>query len=545
MHIEQTIIQALKTALYNAFGLEKTIQTEKPKDSAHGDFSSNIAMLCARDLRQNPYDIATKIVGHLPEIKGVKTVDIKRPGFINFYIETDALKTVIPTILDQGRDYGSLTTGQGTHINIEFVSVNPTGDIHVGHARGAAAGDTMSRILKKAGYQVTKEYYVNDGGNQIHNLALSIQARYEQLFGKDAHLPEDGYHGKEITALAQAIKDEYGEKYLYEDGYDFFKTDGVQKMLAGIKSDLDRFDVAFDIFFSEKSLYEKGTVEATIDTLKSRGHTYEQDGALWLKTSDFGDEKDRVIIKSDGTYTYLTPDIAYHQDKLNRGYDLLVDILGGDHHGYINRLKAAIAMLTGKSDQLEIDILQMVKVLQDGEEVKMSKRSGKAITLRDLIDEAGKDAIRYFFARHSLNTHMDLDLDLAIKKSNDNPVFYAQYAHARIVTLLNKAQDTRALTPEPSLTNYDALNNDHVKALLSVLNDYPSVIEEAASKRIFHKVTQYIHTLAQHLHSYYSHVPVIVEDDQATVQALNLLMATKTVLKDALDLIGVDAPNSM
>ncbi len=545
MQIEQRIINALKEALTKAYGLEKPIHIEKPKDTAHGDLSSNIAMMCARDLKQNPFDIATHIKAHMPNIEGVRAVDIKRPGFINFFIDTETLKQVITEILKKGRDYGALTLAQDTHINIEFVSVNPTGDIHVGHARGAAAGDAMSRILKKAGYKVTKEYYVNDGGNQIHNLALSIQARYEQLFDQDTPLPEDGYHGKEITALAKAIKETHQDRFIKEDGYEFFKSHGVKTMLDGIKSDLANFDVSFDIFFSEKSLYESNAVEKTIDVLKAKGYTYEKDGALWLKTSDFGDEKDRVIIKSDGTNTYLTPDIAYHHDKINRGYDLLVDILGGDHHGYINRLKAAIQMLTGESNKLEIDILQMVKVLQDGEEVKMSKRSGKAITLRDLIDEAGKDAIRYFFARHSLNTHMDLDLDLAIKKSNDNPVFYAQYAHARIVTLLNKAKDTKNLTPDDAITSYDALDNDHIKALLTVLNDYPAVIEEAASKRIFHKVTQYIHTLAQHLHAYYSHVPVIVADEQATKQALNLLKATKIVLKDALDLIGVDAPNSM
>lgn len=544
-NLETKITALLQDALKKAYDLDRPIHIETPKDKENGDFSTNLAMTLARDLRKNPLEIGETIVAHIEKPDFITKIDVKRPGFINFHIAQSALHDLIPTILTMQEAYGSSDMGKNRHYNIEFVSVNPTGDIHVGHARGAAAGEAMSRILKKAGFAVTKEYYVNDGGNQIHNLVLSIQARYYQHFNKEATLPEDGYHGKEITNLARTIAEEHGNRFLKEDGYAYFRKTGVERLLDGIKQDLANLGVTFDIYFSEASLYEENKVEETVKTLIDQGFTYEKDGALWLKTSDYGDEKDRVIVKSDGNYTYLTPDIAYHRVKLSRGYDKLIDILGGDHHGYIDRLKAAIAMLTGEADKVEIDILQMVKVIQDGQEVKMSKRSGKAITLRDLIDEAGKDAIRYFFARHSLNTHMDLDLDLAIRKSTENPVFYAQYAHARIVTLLKKAQRERDLKPDPAIKDYSALEDEHVKTLLGTLNTYPAVIEEAASKRLVHRVTHYIHTLASHLHAYYSHVPIIVEDDQVTVQALNVLKATKIVLKDALELIGVDAPDSM
>ncbi len=543
--VEKTIENMLKEALYKAYGLEKDVHIEKPKDETNGDYSTNLAMTLAKELRKNPHTIAETIIAALPDNEAlVEKVEVARPGFINFFIDKSVYFELIGKILNEKTAYGAAQTAKDTHINIEFVSVNPTGDIHVGHARGAAAGDSMARIMKKAGYAVTKEYYVNDAGNQIHNLARSIDCRYRELFGEAAKMPEDGYYGTEIIGLAKVIKNEHEDRFLKEDGHDYFRQFGVDFLLDRIKKDLMRFNVTFDVFFSEQSLYDNDEVEQTLETLREKDHTYEEDGALWLKTSQYGDEKDRVIVKSDGTYTYLMPDIAYHKNKLSRGFDKLIDILGGDHHGYIPRLKAAIQMLGGEEDTVEVDILQMVKVLKDGEEVKMSKRSGRAITLSDLIDEAGADAIRYFFARHSLNTHMDLDLDLAIRKTNENPVFYAQYAHARIVTLLKKAAEQDMLV-DASVNEYKHLSNPYATGILAVLAQYPSVIEEAAERRIPHRLARFIHDLAQNLHSFYSAVPIIGEDRRKTTEALNLLEATRIVLKDALDLLGVSAPERM
>ncbi|MFW6319445.1 MAG: arginine--tRNA ligase [Bacillota bacterium] len=434
--------------------------------------------------------------------------------------------------------------GKDEHFNIECVSANPTGTLHIGHARGAAAGDTLTRILKKAGYKVTKEFYVNDGGNQIHNLALSLEARYKQAFGIDAALPEDGYYGNEIKVIAETIKQKEGDRFLKEDGYEFFKTYGVDALLYDLKQDLKAFNVEFDVWFHETTLYKENLIEKTLATLKDKGYTYQKDGALWLKTSAFEDEKDRVIIKSDGTNTYLLPDIAYHNHKLSRGYTKLIDILGGDHHGYLPRLKSAIHMIGGKSDLLEVDLLQMVKVVQDGEEVKMSKRSGKTITIKSLVEEVGKDPIRYFFAMRSLNTQMELDLDLALKQTNENPVYYAQYAHARIASVLRQAKE-KNIDLDLSKSSFDTFDSDKIDDLLTILRDYPNVIEEAAKKRLMHKVPQYIHRLASSLHTFYASEKVNTDDLKSTQERLALMHAVKVVLKDALTLVGVEAKERM
>jgi arginyl-tRNA synthetase len=422
--------------------------------------------------------------------------------------------------------------------------VNPTGALHIGHARGAAAEDSLCRILQKAGYQVTKEYYVNDAGNQIHNLAVSLEARYKQLFGMDVELPEDGYHGPEIMETAKAIKASYQDRFLHEDGYQFFREYGVTSLLEELKKDLRDFNVTFDVWFSEQSLYDEDMVHKTVDYLTENGFTYEQDGAIWLKTSLFEDEKDRVIVKSDQTFTYLTPDIAYHKNKLERGYTKLIDILGGDHHGYINRLKAAIEMVGGKSDLLEVELLQMVKVMQNGVEVKMSKRSGKAITIRDLLDEVGKDPIRYFFAARSLNTQMDLDLDLAIRQTNENPVYYVQYAHARINSIFETAKE-QGIDINNLPTSFSTITNEKAYDLVQALANYPNAIEQSALSRAPHKLTNYIYQLASHFHSFYNAEHVITVDQMKTKEHLALLSAVQIVLQDALSLIGVSAPTKM
>lgn len=543
----ENIKQEFKNTLVNLgyFSEETIIVIDTPKGKDNGDYSTNIAMKLARVAKKAPLIIAKEIVNQFNRNNlFIEKIEIANPGFINIFLDKSFLTNLITEINNQGIDYGNLNMGHGEHYNIEFVSVNPTGSLHIGHARGASAGDSISRIMKKAGYKVTKEYYVNDGGNQIHNLAISIDVRYQQLFGKKIEIPKDGYHGEEIIDAAKKIKNKYKDRFIKEDGYEFFKDYGVNSLLKTLKKDLSDYGVTFDVWFSEKTLYDNKLVEKTVTYLIENNYTYEKDGAIWLKTSDYNDEKDRVIIKSDGSYTYITPDIAYHMNKLERGYTKLIDILGGDHHGYINRLKAAIEMISGKGDLLEIEILQMVKVIQNGKEVKMSKRSGKAITLRDIIDEVGVDPIRYFFAMRSLNTHMDLDLDLALKQTNENPVYYAQYAHARInsifVTAEKKGYNTKNLP-----TEFTTITSEKSFELIQILGNYPDTIRQAAIHRAPHKITNYVNNLASAFHSFYNDEQVITDDHLNTMERLSLLNATKIVLKDALNLVGVSAPNKM
>ncbi len=541
------IKEELKNSLIKLDYYDEKIEVvlETPKDKSNGDYSSNVAMRYARVARKAPIMIANEIVESMNQSGCfINKIEIANPGFINFYLDKSFLLDAINVINREGANYGQLAQKEDEHYNIEFVSANPTGTLHIGHARGASAGDAMCRVLQKAGYKVTKEFYVNDAGNQIHNLAVSLDARYKQLFDIDAKLPEDGYHGKEIIETAKKIKDLVGDKYVSVDGYEYFRQFGVETLLDHLRKDLKDFNVEFDVWFSEKSLYDNNEVKSVISFLKENGNTYEQDGAVWLRTSDYEDEKDRVIVKSDKTLTYLTPDIAYHKNKLDRGYTKLIDILGGDHHGYINRLNAAIEMVGGNSETLEVELLQMVKVLQNGVEVKMSKRSGKAITLRDLIDEVGSDPIRYFFAARSLNSQMDLDLDLAIRQTNENPVYYVQYAHARINSIFEKAKkEGYDITKLP--TEFKTLTGDKLFNLVTLLVNYPNVIEYAANERAPHKVTNYVNTLASAFHSFYNAEQVISTDQEKTLERLALLNATKIVIKDALSLIGVSAPNKM
>ncbi len=522
------------------------IELESPKDKSNGDYSSNIAMKLARIARKAPFKIAEEIVEKFDKTEVfVSEIKVANPGFINIYLDKAFLTEIINDINSQGEEYGTLDLGKGERLNIEYVSVNPTGSLHIGHARGASAGDSLSRIMKKAGYDVTREYYVNDAGNQINNLALSIQARYLEICGIPTEMPKDGYHGPEIIESAKRFFDEFGTKFVNnKNAFEFFKENGVQNLLNELIKDLKDFGVEFDVWFSEKTLYENNLVAKTVEFLKENNFTYEFEGALWLKTSNYNDEKDRVIVKSDGTYTYVTPDIAYHKNKLERGYTMLIDILGGDHHGYIDRITAALEMVGGKSGILEIEILQMVKVLQNGEEVKMSKRSGKAITLRDLIDEVGVDPIRYFFAMRSLNTHMDLDLDLALKQTNENPVYYVQYAHARINSIFNTAK-SKGFNVDDLPTTFTTLSSDKAFELISLLANFEDALRQSAIQRAPHKVTNYINSLASAFHSFYNDEQVITADHTNTMERLALLKATKTILKIALNLVGVSAPNKM
>ena len=531
--------------IIKGLGVEEDIDIffEVPKDPSFGDYSVNVAMRLARYLRKAPLMIANDIVSKIDLKKNnLSKVEVAGAGFINFFMDQGHLNDVVFQIIKENDKFGSSNIGSGKKINLEYVSANPTGFLHVGHARGAAYGDSMARILTKCGYDVTREYYVNDGGNQINNLAYSMYERYKEQLGLDCNLLDDYYHGPEIITIAKDLVKLHGDKYLHEDWFDYFRDYGVKYLLNNLKEVLVEFGVDFDVWFSEKSLYDSGAVKKAIDKLVSDGNTYIKDGAIWLKTEARGDEKDRVIVKSDNTLTYLMPDIAYHSNKLARGYDTIIDVLGADHHGYIDRLKAAIYYMGYDPDKLIVEILQMVRVLKDGEEVKMSKRSGKAITLKDLIDEAGVDALRYMFSSKALSSHMDLDLDLIVKQSNENPVYYVQYAYARICSLFrNMKANNLEFKIASSLDKVD----EEIKELVGLLLQYPRVVEEAATKRLPHKLATYSYSLAGAFHSFYNDNKIISDDLEKTNELLTVSMAVGIVLKDALGLIGVGVKEKM
>ena len=531
--------------IIKGLGVEEDIDIffEVPKDPSFGDYSVNVAMRLARYLRKAPLMIANDIVSKIDLKKNnLSKVEVAGAGFINFFMDQGHLNDVVFQIIKENDKFGSSNIGEGKKINLEYVSANPTGFLHVGHARGAAYGDSMARILTKCGYDVTREYYVNDGGNQINNLAYSMYERYKEQLGLDCNLLDDYYHGPEIITIAKDLVKLHGDKYLHEDWFDYFRDYGVKYLLNNLKEVLVEFGVDFDVWFSEKSLYDSGAVKEAIDKLVSDGNTYIKDGAIWLKTEARGDEKDRVIVKSDNTLTYLMPDIAYHSNKLARGYDTIIDVLGADHHGYIDRLKAAIYYMGYDPDKLIVEILQMVRVLKDGEEVKMSKRSGKAITLKDLIDEAGVDALRYMFSSKALSSHMDLDLDLIVKQSNENPVYYVQYAYARICSLF---RNVKANNLEFKIASSLDKVDEEIKEIVGLLLQYPRVVEEAATKRLPHKLATYSYSLAGAFHSFYNDNKIISEDLEKTNELLTVSMAVGIVLKDALGLIGVGVKEKM
>jgi arginyl-tRNA synthetase len=546
-NIQQALYQCLVQNNYapnEVISKKEDIQLDSTKDKSHGDYATNTAMRLSKVMHMAPRAIAQTICdGFDSKACGVEKVEIAGPGFINLFLASNHLTDIFVTILKEQEKFGSSNVGRQQKIDLEYVSANPTGYLHVGHGRGAAYGDSLSRIMKKAGFLVNREHYVNDAGNQITNMAHSVYERYKELFGRPCELQEDWYHGKEIITVAQKIKDEYADKFLDNFDLEFFKQFGTKELLGNLQNDLRNFNVEFDTWFSEKTLYSTGAVQNVLQQLKDQNDTYEQDGALWLKTTPYGDDKDRVIVKSDSSYTYLLPDIAYHKNKLNRGYDHLIDVLGADHYGYIARLKAAVSMVGGNSNLIDVEILQMVRVLENGEEVKMSKRSGKAITLADLMEEVGTDALRYFYVAKSLSTHMDLDLDLMKQKSNDNPVYYAQYAYARICSLFRQYDEKGGkFTP---VTEFKKLDTAKVKDLALVLGTYPSLIEEIATKRLVHKMPQFIQELSTKLHSFYNNEHILVEDEELVRENLTVMKAVQIVLKDAMNLIGVSTPEKM
>lgn len=524
-----------------------TIILEKPKDKAHGDFASNIAMQLARIAKKAPRQIADDIVASLDNTKAsIEKVEIAGPGFINFFMKSDYLGELVSTIIKAGDDYGKTNTGRDAKVQVEFVSVNPTGDLHLGHARGAAFGDVLCNVLDASGFNVEREYYINDAGNQIDKLALSIEARYLQALGKDVDMIEDGYHGADIIGIGKKLAEEAGEKWANverEERLQYFKKYGLSYEIGKIEEDLADFRVNFDNWFSETTLYTDDKVSKVLALLKKKNYTYEKDGATWFRSTDFGDDKDRVLIKQDGSFTYLTPDIAYHKDKFDRGFDKIINVWGADHHGYIPRMRAAIQALGYDKDDFDVKTIQMVNLFENGEKVKMSKRTGKAVALRELMDEVGIDAVRYFFVTRSNDSHLDFDMDLARSESNENPVYYVQYAHARICTMLAQAGDKGFVLDDKF--DVSLLTAEKEINLLKKLGEFPKTVAEAAVKHTPHKITQYVFDLATLLHSFYNAEKVFSDDKDLTKARLALMKAVKTTIANALNLIGVTAPEKM
>lgn len=522
---------------------------EVPKDKSHGDLATNAAMQLTKLAKKNPRQIAEAIIEHLDH-KGasIQSAEIAGPGFINFRMDKSYLYPIIGDALKAGEDYGRVSAGEGSRVQVEFVSANPTGSLHLGHARGAAVGDSLCNVLDFAGYDVTREYYINDAGKQVENLALSLEARYRQALGQEAEMPEDGYYGEDIIGFAKGLAEQEGDKLLQlsdQERFTFFRTFGLEKELDKIKRDLGRFRVGFDVWYSETSLYESGQVEQGLEALKASGHVYEEEGATWLSTVPFGDDKNRVLVKNDGSYTYLTPDIAYHRDKYGRGFDRMINIWGADHHGYIPRVKAAMAALGNDPEKLTVLIAQMVSLFQNGEKMKMSKRTGKAVTMEDLMDEVGVDAIRYFFSMRSMDSHLDFDMDLAISTSNENPVFYVQYAHARICSIYRQAEEQGIAIPDAGSVNYDKLNTEAEYDLIRKIGELPQEVAEAAAQYAPHRLIRYVYELASELHSYYRAERVITEDAEQTAARLALLGAVRVAIANVLRLVGVSAPERM
>jgi len=525
------------------------IAVEVPKDKEHGDLATNAAMQLTKLAKRNPRQIAEAIIANLDTAgASILSAEIAGPGFINFRIDKSCLYPVVKTVHEAGENYGRTNIGQGSRVQVEFVSANPTGSLHLGHARGAAVGDALCNVLAFAGYDVTREYYINDAGKQVENLALSIEARYRQALGQEAEMPEDGYYGADIVGFANELAEKEGDRLLslpVEERFRYLRQYGLEREFAKIKNDLARFRVAFDVWYSETSLYETGQVEAALDALKEKGQVYEEEGAVWLRTTDYGDDKNRVLVKNDGSYTYLTPDIAYHRDKYARGFDRMINIWGADHHGYIPRVKAAMAALGNDPEKLTVLIAQMVSLFQNGEKVKMSKRTGKAVTMEDLMDEVGVDAIRYFFTMRSMDSHLDFDMDLAVSTSNENPVYYVQYAHARICSIFRQAEEQGVAAGDPAAADLAKLTTEHEFELLRKMGELPQEIAEAAQDYAPHRLIRYVYELASQFHSYYRAERVITEDAAQTAARLALLGAVRIVIANVLRLVGVSAPERM
>ena len=541
--VGQALAAAIAAALPAHAGASITI--ERPKSAAHGDYATNVALALAKQAKRNPRDLAAAIVAALPASKSIERAEVAGAGFINVTLAAAARQAIVKRVLTEGAAYGKSRARVGENVMVEFVSANPTGPLHVGHGRQAALGDALANLLASQGATATREYYYNDAGQQIENLAVSVRARAKEILGESAAFPEDGYHGEYIREIAQ--------RYLDEVGHDLSDIEKIRKFaVAELRKEQDRdllaFGVRFDVYYLESSLYTDGRVDSTVRALLASGKTYEHEGALWLRTTEYGDDKDRVMRKTDGAYTYFVPDVAYHVTKWERGFRKVINVQGGDHHGTVARVRAGLQALgigvpEGYPDYV---IHKMVRVMRGGEEVKISKRSGEYVTLRDLIDEAGRDAVRFFLVSRKADTEFTFDIDLARSKSEDNPVYYVQYAHARVCSVLRQANIPIAEAPvrmrEASLA---ALDSPYEVALLRRLADFPDELANAARDLAPHQVTFYLKDLAQEFHSYYNAERFLVDDAAVRASRLALAVATGQVLKNGLAVLGISAPEQM
>jgi arginyl-tRNA synthetase len=561
-----------------------TITVERSRDEGHGDFATNLALTLAKSARTSPRDLATQLIAALPADEVIDKVEIAGPGFINFFLKLESLNSVVADVLAAGSAWGRSDLGASQSVLLEYVSANPTGPLHVGHGRGAAYGSTLAALLQFAGYKVAQEYYVNDAGRQMDILATSIWLRYLEAGGIEISFPSAGYKGDYIRDLGETLRQQQGSllhhsaeavlselptdqkttedgetegdkeahidglisraKTLLQDNYAIVHALGKETIVADIRDDLAQFGVHYDHWFEESSLVKSGAVKRAIDQLQHAGHLYQRDGALWFRSTEFGDQKDRVVLRDNGEPTYFATDIAYHLEKLDRGYDQLIDIWGSDHHGYVPRVKASITALGQDSEKLAVLLVQFAVLYRGSEKIAMSTRSGEFVTLRQLRDEVGSDATRFFYVMHKADQHMDFDLELAKSSSNDNPVYYVQYAHARIGSVLRQlAESGRDL--DSTTASYDLLTESHEQTLITLLARFPEMITNAAGKREPHLITYYLRDLATALHSYYNAHQFLVDDATLCKTRIDLIVAVKTVLANGLELLGVTAPERM
>ncbi len=549
--LRKEILDRLEIEIPQVKDIRDKVRLELPKEDKFGDLSLNIAFLLSKKLKDKPLNIANKIKNILEKDKNFEKVEVAGAGFINLFLSKQFYKEVLEQIIREKDNYGKAKGNRKGLINVEFVSANPTGPLHLGHGRGAVVGNVLSNLLEYIGYKVVREFYINDAGNQIKKLGQSVYARFRQIEEPNYPFPEDGYFGEYIKDIAEHLYKYEREKILSfldeKQAIDFCGEFAKNLLLEKIKNDLKEFGVEFDVWFSEKSLYSSEKVDEAIQFLKEKGLVYEKDGAVWLKTTQFGDDKDRVLIKSDGSYTYFAGDIAYHYDKLKRGYDYAVNIWGADHHGYFPRLKAAVLSFGAKENWLQVIFIQLVKLFKDGKEVKMSKRAGSFITLKELIDEVGKDAVIYFFLTKDSNTHLNFDIDLALKQSSENPVYYVQYAYARISSVFREAKTRFNFNVEDNFNiDIDLLNTEYERVLMKYLTFMPDLIFEAGEKRQPHKLTQIMYELASNLHQYYNNVKFLIEDDESLMKArLYLLKAVRYGLKTLFKLAKITPKERM
>lgn len=522
---------------------------EIPREKSHGDFAANLALLLARQARQSPKVIAAAIKRHLDMPQpGVVKIEVAGPGFINFTLDNKWLLPVLPAVMAEDEHYGWSNIGQGTKVQVEYVSANPTGLLHMGNARGAALGDSIANLLTAVGYEVTREFYINDAGNQIDNFALSLEARYLQALGQEATIPDDGYHGEDLIETVQRFVDCYGDKYLDTDAAlrrEILVRFALEEKLAAIRQVLEDFGVSYDVWFSEQSLHDSGAVARAVSDLEKAGFIYEKDGALWFKATRLGDEKDEVVVRKNGLPTYFAADIAYHRNKFERGFKRIINVWGADHHGHVSRLKGAMKALGYDPERLEVVLMQLVRLYQGGEILRMSKRTGQYVTLSELIEEVGKDAARYFFVMLKSDSHLEFDLDLARSQSADNPVYYVQYAHARICSILRLARERGLDIPPAREANLELLADPAELDLIKQIANWPDTVAGAALALEPHRLTRFAHDLASMFHSFYTSCRVLADDPELRKPRLVLVEATRITLRNVLHLLGVSAPERM